>query len=122
MINILALALPIVILQVYDRIIPNQAMESFSLLMTGLIIVIIVDSLLKIFRSMILSWEGARFDHQESLRAMNHILDAESTAYSSKPTSFYLDKMHALEKFRSFIPASQFFWQSIYPLLLFSWH
>lgn len=102
MINILALGLPIVILQVYDRIIPNQAMESFSLLMAGLIIVIIIDSLLKIFRSMLLSWEGARFDHRESMHAMNHILDAESTAYSSKPTSFYLDKMHALEKIQEF--------------------
>ncbi len=102
MINILALGLPIVILQVYDRIIPNQAMESFSLLMAGLIIVIIIDGVLKIFRSMLLSWEGARFDHRESMHAMNHILDAESTAYSSKPTSFYLDKMNALEKIQEF--------------------
>lgn len=102
MINILALALPIVILQVYDRIIPNQAIESFSLLMIGLIAVIVVDTVLKIFRSLILSWEGARFDHRESLHAMNHILDAESTAYSSKPTSYYLDKMHALEQIQEF--------------------
>lgn len=102
MINILALGLPIVILQVYDRIIPNQAMESFSLLMIGLVVVIIIDGLLKILRSVLLSWDGARFDHHESLHAMNHILDAESTAYSSKPTSFYLDKMHALEKIQEF--------------------
>ncbi len=102
MINILALGLPLVILQVYDRIIPNQAIESFSMLMAGLIAVILVDSLLKIFRSVILSWEGARFDHKESLHAMNHILDAESTAYSSKPTSYYLDKMHALEQIQEF--------------------
>lgn len=101
-INILALGLPIVILQVYDRIIPNQAIESFSLLMIGLVVVIIVDGILKIFRSMILSWEGAKFDHHESLNAMNYLLDAESTAYSSKPTSFYLDKMQALEKIQEF--------------------
>jgi len=102
MINILALGLPMVILQVYDRIIPNQAIESFVLLMAGLVTVIIVDSILKIFRSLLLSWEGARFDHRESLHAMNHILDAESTAFSSKPTSYYLDKMHALEKIQEF--------------------
>jgi len=102
MINILALALPMVILQVYDRIIPNKAIESFTLLMIGLIVVIIIDSFLKIFRSMILSWEGARFDHRESLHAMNHILDAESTAFTSKPTSYYLDKMEALEKIQEF--------------------
>ncbi|HHO59398.1 MAG TPA: ATP-binding cassette domain-containing protein, partial [Thiotrichales bacterium] len=102
MINILALGLPMVILQVYDRIIPNQALGSFALLMGGLVIIILVDSLLKIFRSILLSWEGARFDHRESLHAMNHILDAESTDFGSKPTSFYLDKMHALEKIQEF--------------------
>lgn len=101
-INILALALPMVILQVYDRIIPNQAIESFSLLMVGLVAVVIVDGLLKIFRSVLLSWEGARFDHRESLHAMNHILDTESTAFTSKPTSYYLDKMHALEQIQEF--------------------
>ncbi len=101
-INLLALGLPIVILQVYDRIIPNQAMGSFALLMTGLIVVILADSVLKILRSMLLSWEGAQFDHNESLHAMNHILDAESTAYSSKPSSYYLDKMHALEQIQEF--------------------
>jgi len=102
MINILALGLPIVILQVYDRIIPNQAIESFTLLIAGLVIVIIVDTILKILRSVLLSWQGARFDHRESLHAMNHILDAEPTAFSSKPTSYYLDKMYALEKIQEF--------------------
>ncbi len=102
LINMLALALPMVILQVYDRIIPNKATESFALLMTGLIVVIIVDNILKIFRSILLSWEGARFDHHESLHAMNHILDAESTAFSSKPTSYYLDRMQALERIQEF--------------------
>ena len=102
LINLFALGLPIVILQVYDRIIPNQAIESFTILIAGLIVVIIADGVLKIFRSVLLSWEGARFDHRESLHAMNHILDAESTAYSSKPISFYLDKMQALEEIQEF--------------------
>lgn len=101
-INILALAMPVVILQVYDRIIPNQAMASFTLLMAGLVVVVIADTLLKICRSMLLSWEGARFDHRESMHAMNHILDAETVAYKSKSTSFYLDKMHSLEQIQEF--------------------
>lgn len=101
-INILALAMPVVILQVYDRIIPNQAMASFTMLMIGLVVVIIADTILKICRSMLLSWEGARFDHRESMHAMNHILDAETVAYRSKSTSFYLDKMHSLEQIQEF--------------------
>ncbi len=101
-INMFALALPMVILQVYDRIIPNQAQETFILLLAGMMVVVVLDTILKIFRSLILSWEGARFDHRESLKAMSRILDSETMAFEEKPTGFYLDKMHALEQVQEF--------------------
>lgn len=101
-INLLALMLPMVILQVYDRIIPHQAVETFAFLMAGMVVVILVDTLLKVFRSQILSWDGARFDHRESLKAMNRILDAETIPFEEKPAGFYLDRMQALEQMQSF--------------------
>ncbi len=94
--------MPMVILQVYDRIIPSRAMESFVILMTALFMAILLDMLLKIGRSVLLCWEGARFDHSESMNAMNCILDSETTAFDSKPTGFYLDKMSALEQVQEF--------------------
>ena len=39
-INILALALPIVILQFYDRVIPSQSIGTFAALMTGMVVVV----------------------------------------------------------------------------------
>ncbi|WP_432471940.1 peptidase domain-containing ABC transporter [Amphritea sp. HPY] len=101
-INILALALPTVILQVYDRIIPNQATGTFIFLILGMLGVVVLDTALRIFRSIILSWNGAKFDHRESLKAMNHILDADNQAFESKPAGFYLDKIHALEQIQEF--------------------
>ncbi len=101
-INVLALALPTVILQIYDRIIPNQAIDTFILLMAGMLCVIVIDTLLKIFRSAIMSWEGAKFDHRESLKVMNRILDADSMEFDEKPAGYYLDKMQALEKVQEF--------------------
>ncbi|HEB96899.1 MAG TPA: ATP-binding cassette domain-containing protein [Sedimenticola thiotaurini] len=101
-INLLALALPTVILQIYDRIIPNRALDTFSLLMIGMLGVIVLDTLLKIFRSIIMSWEGARFDHIESLRVMNRILDADPLEFDEKPAGYYLDRMQALEKVQEF--------------------
>jgi len=101
-INLFALALPMVILQVYDRIIPNQAEETFILLLAGMMVVVVLDTILKIFRSLILSWEGARFDHRESLKAMSRILESETLAFEEKSTGFYLDKMHALEQIQEF--------------------
>ncbi len=101
-INVLALALPIVILQIYDRIIPNSGTGTFLILMIGMVVVVVLDTAFRIFRSVILSWEGARFDHRESLKVMNKILDARSTDFSSKSTGFYLDRMQALEKIQEF--------------------
>lgn len=101
-INMLALALPIVILQVYDRIIPNQATGTFLFLILGMLGVIVLDTLLRIFRSLILSWDGAMFDHRESLKAMNRILDAETTAFEKESAAYYLDRMQALEQLQEF--------------------
>lgn len=101
-INILALALPTVILQVYDRIIPNQATGTFIFLILGMLGVVVLDTALRIFRSVILSWSGARFDHRESLKAMNHILSTDNAAFESQPAGYYLDKVHALEQIQEF--------------------
>ena len=101
-INLLALGLPLVILQVYDRIIPNQARDTFLILILGMLVVIVLDTLLRIFRSLILSWDGARFDHRESLKAMNQLLDADATHFEKESAGYYLDKMQALEQIQEF--------------------
>ncbi len=102
LINLMALALPFVILQVYDRIIPNQATDTFLVLILGLLFVIILDSLLKIWRSIILSWESAKFDHQTSLDAMDKILHTHTLSFETKPAGYYIDKIYALEKIQEF--------------------
>lgn len=102
LINILALALPVVILQVYDRIIPNQAIDTYIVLIIGMLVVIFADCFLKIWRSMILSWESAKFDHQVSLDAMNKILHTRTQDFEAKPAGYYIDKIYALEKIQEF--------------------
>jgi len=100
--NILALGLPFVILQVYDRIIPNQATKTFLFLLLGIVGVVIFDGLIKTFRSAILSWEGAKYDHKKSMQAVEHILHTDATSFESKPSGYYLDKIHALEQIQDF--------------------
>lgn len=60
-INLFGLALPLVILQVYDRVIPNEAIETFSLMMVGLGVVVILEGILRIARSYVVSWSATRF-------------------------------------------------------------
>ena len=102
LINTFALALPFLILQVYDRIIPNQALDTFMVLIIGMLVVIISDCFLKTLRSTILSWESARFDHQASLDAMNQVLHMQTLSFETKPAGYYIDKIYALEKIQEF--------------------
>jgi ATP-binding cassette, subfamily C, bacterial LapB len=102
LINIFALALPFVILQFYDRIIPNQAINTFLVLIIGMMVVIVSDCFLKTLRSIILSWESAKFDHQASLDAMDQILHTRTLEFETKPAGYYIDKIHALEKIQEF--------------------
>jgi ATP-binding cassette subfamily C protein LapB len=64
--NLLALALPLTILQVYDRIIPNHARGTLFVLFAGLSVALIFDFILKNARSALLSWQSTQFVRQIS--------------------------------------------------------
>ncbi len=102
LINFLAMALPVITLQLYDRIIPRQAYETFFVLMLAMLGVVLIDFVLQMLRSSILSWESARFDHQSSLDAMALLLNAETQDFENKPAGFYMDRIQALEKVQEF--------------------
>ena len=101
-INLFSLALPIVVLQVYDRIIPNQAHGSFVVMMLALLVIVAIDAVLRILRSVILSWSGARFEHRQSMRLLNRILSADTLTYESTSPGSYLDRFQNLEKVQEF--------------------
>src|SRR5580704_18234835 len=60
-INLLALALPLSIMQVYDRVIPNRSFSTLAWLFFGLAIALVIDFALKTLRSVLLSWQATRF-------------------------------------------------------------
>jgi ABC-type bacteriocin/lantibiotic exporter with double-glycine peptidase domain len=49
-INLLGLALPLAILQVYDRIVPHGATATLTLLMTGIACALVLEAILRITR------------------------------------------------------------------------
>lgn len=100
--NILSLALPLVILQVYDRIIPNQAENTFIFLILGVAGVLVLEFLLRILRSAVMGWEAARYDHKEAIRAMVHILGADTQCFESRSSGYFLDRMQALDRIQGF--------------------
>jgi ATP-binding cassette subfamily C protein LapB len=91
-----------VVLQVYDRIIPNQALGSFFVMLLALGIVVVFDAVLRILRSVILSWSGAKFEHRQSMRMLNRILSADTLAYETSSPGSYLDRFQNLDKVQEF--------------------
>jgi len=101
-VNLLAMAMPIVVLQSYDRIIPNQALDTFTILVIGIGGVILLEILLKVLRSTILAWSGARFEHSANMNVFSKVLYADSLAYNQHSQGYYLSRMQSVEDLQRF--------------------
>ena len=95
-INVLGLGMPLVILQIYDRIIPNFSYDTLAYLMGGLFFVILVDTILKIVRSHIAGWSASHIDYVAGVEAIRGALYASAEAVKKEPASTHIDRMNAL--------------------------
>ncbi|MDJ0948891.1 MAG: ABC transporter transmembrane domain-containing protein [Alphaproteobacteria bacterium] len=101
-INVLTLALPIVILQTYDRIIPNDSRHTLLLLVVGIVLVVVLDAILRIARAYVVGWAGARYQHRASLEAVERILFCNLVAYERDEPGVHLERLQALDALRDF--------------------
>lgn len=78
--SLMGLALPLVMLQIFDRIIPFQATETLAVLLLGMLIVIPLEMLQKILRAAVLNRQAA--DHGAALSAQiaHRVLNVSHTA------------------------------------------
>jgi len=101
-INLMGLALPMVMLQVYDRILPNQATETLLMLVLGMAGVMILDTAMKIARAYMVGWVTARHQFAVMTDAIERILNAPSALMERDPPSVHLDSISALDTMREF--------------------
>lgn len=101
--NVLALALPIMILQVYDRIIPNNATDTLLLLVIGVGIAVIFESCFRLARSYLTARAGASFEHIAGCRALHRTLGTDIVHFEKEATGVYLHRFNAIESLREFM-------------------
>lgn len=99
-VNLLGLALPIVLLQVYDRIIPRGATGTLAFLCFGLLVAVMLELLVRSARTALLGWAGARFEHRTRMRALEHALSCDLDAFEKQTPGTYLERMTGIEKLR----------------------
>lgn len=101
--NILALALPIMILQIYDRIIPNNAKETLLLLILGVGAAVLLEAFFRLGRSYITAYAGARFDHIASCRALARTMGTDIVRFEKEASGVYLHRFNAIDSLRDFM-------------------
>jgi ATP-binding cassette subfamily C protein LapB len=83
-INTLALATPLFIMNVYDRVVPNGAVASLIALAIGMGIAIVFDFILRTVRSRIIDITGKKVDVVLAANIFEHVL---SVKMAQRPTS-----------------------------------
>lgn len=73
-VNALALAMPLAVLQVYDRIAPGGAVETLVALCTGLLAVALAEFFLRALQGRMLSLQAASFGHALQTEALRRVL------------------------------------------------
>lgn len=100
--NSLSLALPMVLLQVYDRIIPNVALNTLSFLIFGMLGVLVIDVILRTARSYLAGWLGAKFEHDMGCTAMAKLFRTELSELEKNSAGVHLDRLSAIDSVRDF--------------------
>lgn len=105
LINLFALAMPLFTMNVYDRVVPNKAVETLWVLGIGVGLIVLGDLLLRSMRAYFLDWASARIDVKLSSQIMEKVL---GTRYEAKPTSVgsFASNLRSFESVRDFITSA----------------
>ncbi|MBK6741707.1 MAG: type I secretion system permease/ATPase [Hydrogenophilales bacterium] len=105
LINVFALFLPLFSMNVYDRVVPNQAEETLWMLSVGLIIVLSADLGLRLMRGYFIDLAGSRVDVNLSAHIMERVLGIRMENRPLSAGSF-ASNLRSFETVRDFITSA----------------
>ncbi len=100
--NLLTIALPIFTLQVYDRVLPNAASDTLLLLTILLLTVLIGEGAMRMVRSTLAGWAGARFEHATGCAGIERLLGADFREAGTATAGVHLERLSAIDRLREF--------------------
>jgi ATP-binding cassette subfamily C protein LapB len=100
--NLLALVMPIVILQTYDRIVPNNSRETLFLLVVFVAGALVLDAFLRLGRTHVTGWAAARFEHRLGCSMARRLLSSDLASFEHSAAGVHLDRMTAIDRLRDF--------------------
>jgi ATP-binding cassette subfamily C protein LapB len=107
-INILSLALPVMTLQIYDRIVPNPGLGTVNILIGGVCLAVILEMILRISRCYLLGWASASYEHRLSCSAIGFVINGDLSHRREYGTGEFLHRMGAISKLKDFYNGNSF--------------
>lgn len=105
LVNLFALASPLFIMNVYDRVVPNNALATLWVLAIGVATVFVFDFLLRMLRGYFIDAAGKKADVMLSATIFEKVLGIKMSARSNSVGSF-ANSMQEFESFRDFFTSS----------------
>lgn len=101
LINIFVIFVPLFTMNVYDRVLPNKAIDTLWVLVYGIILVLLFDFVLKLMRAYFIEQAGKRADIRMSNKIFDQLLNIR---LDSKPSStgMFVSRLQSFESVREF--------------------
>ncbi len=100
--NLLALGLPLVGLQVFDRVIPFEATETLTFLFLGLCVVAVLEFILKWARAILLSSKAEQFETKLCEYSVDATLNADPETFGKITAAAHMDRLGAIAQLRAY--------------------
>ncbi|MCV2884533.1 type I secretion system permease/ATPase [Aestuariibacter sp. AA17] len=116
-VNLFSLAMPLYIMNVYDRVVPNEATDTLWVLSVGIICVLIFELILRLLRAYFLELAASRADVKISSTLMEKALGIVMT---NKPSSVgaFVQNIQSFEAIRGFMSSFTLIALVDFPFLL----
>lgn len=105
LVNVIALAVPLFSMNVYDRVVPNRAIETLWVLALGVILLFAVDFILRLLRGYFIDLASARIDMKLSALIMDRVLGVRMEARPAAVGAFS-SNLRSFESVRDFITSA----------------
>jgi len=105
LVNVFALSMPLFTMNVYDRVVPNHAIETLWVLAAGVSIVLVADVVLRTMRAYFLDVAGRRIDVGMSATIMQKVLGIRLEARPDSAGSFAAN-LRSFETVRDFVTSA----------------
>ncbi|TRZ95781.1 MAG: type I secretion system permease/ATPase [Rhodocyclaceae bacterium] len=105
LVNVFALAMPVFTMNVYDRVVPNNAVETLWMLAGGLFLVLVVDYAIRLLRGHFVDLASSRIDLKLSALIMERVLGMRLADRPASVGSFAAN-LRSFETVRDFIASA----------------